>query len=90
VYSPVTLQSFPSQLPLLGRAERFIRDTIGPSQFVDPTGLVCITPQSIERGSTHGAIIAVGERFPAFILPNEHGEPFDLYAASLSKDPLMY
>ncbi len=62
-------------------------ETQSDRQFADLTGLVCITPQSIERSSTHGAIIAVGERFPAFILPNEHGEPFDLYAASLSKDP---
>ena len=47
-----------------------------------------VSPQSIERGSTHGAIIAVGERFPAFILPNEHGEPFDL-RSELIEGPLM-
>jgi peroxiredoxin len=32
--------------------------------------------------------IAVGERFPAFILPDEQGEPFDLRSA-LTDGPLM-
>ena len=30
-----------------------------------------VSPQSIERGSTHGAIIAVGERFPDFNVPRD-------------------
>jgi peroxiredoxin len=32
--------------------------------------------------------IGVGERFPAFILPDEQGEPFDL-GKELSDGPLM-
>jgi peroxiredoxin len=32
--------------------------------------------------------IAVGERFPAFVLPDEHGKPFDL-RSELAEGPLM-
>jgi peroxiredoxin len=32
--------------------------------------------------------IVVGERFPAFILPDAQGEPFDL-RSELDDDPLM-
>ena len=35
------------------------------------------------------ANVAVGERFPAFILPDEHGEPFDL-RSELIEGPLMF
>jgi hypothetical protein len=34
------------------------------------------------------ANIGVGERFPAFILPDEQGEPFDL-RSELAEAPLM-
>ena len=34
------------------------------------------------------ANIAVGERFPAFILPDERGEPFNL-GSELAGGPLM-
>ncbi len=34
------------------------------------------------------ANISVGERFPAFILPDERGEPFDL-RSELAEAPLM-
>jgi peroxiredoxin len=34
------------------------------------------------------ASISVGERFPAFILPGERGEPFDL-RSELANGPLM-
>jgi hypothetical protein len=37
----------------------------------------------------HMANIAVGEQFPAFKLPDEHGEPFDL-RSELIEGPLMF
>jgi peroxiredoxin len=40
------------------------------------------------KGAARMANIAVGERFPTFILPNEHGEPFDL-RSELIEGPLM-
>ena len=51
-------------------------ETQSDFQFADPAGLVCI-PQSTSKEQPM-ANIAVGERFPAFILPDEGGEPFDL------------
>jgi peroxiredoxin len=45
-------------------------------------------PSKHIKGATHMANIAVGEMFPAFILPDEHGEPFDL-RSELANGPLM-
>jgi hypothetical protein len=61
-------------------------ETLSDSPFADPAGLVCI-PQSTSK-EQHMANIAVGERFPAFILPDEQGEPFDL-RSELADGPLM-
>ncbi len=51
-------------------------ETLVDLQFADPSGLVCSS--SKHRKEQHMANIAVGERFPAFILPDEQGEPFEL------------
>jgi hypothetical protein len=55
-------------------------------EFADPTGLVCSF--SKECKEQHMANIAVGERFPAFVLPDEQVEPFNL-RSELAGGPLM-
>ena len=55
-------------------------------QFADPTGLVCSS--SKHRKEQHMANIKVEKRFPAFILPDEQGEPFNL-RSELADGPLM-
>ncbi|MBI3977175.1 MAG: hypothetical protein HY331_03220 [Chloroflexi bacterium] len=43
------------------------------TQHAQPPGT---SPMSERR-----AILAVGARFPAFVLPNQHGDPVDVLAA---------
>ena len=60
--------------------------TLPNLRFGDPSSLVCSSSKHLKEQPM--ANIAVGESFPAFILPDEQGEPFEL-RSELAEGPLM-